>query len=713
VASALRRNPKRGRVWYAPERRAVPRVVAREELASRAYGEGGPKHGLRRRRDAIETLVAGYRYLHVRAAREGSSDYACTAEDTILGLSYELSRRSAKAWDPALGLGLAPGERRELLLRHRGRALAKLLDELAGCGLLVWGGERDNNGLWWRLRVRLIDPDGPPVEGEPWMRPSGRLTDREPDRDDQGGGDGTGGLCGAQEPYERPAELEALYDRIAALGHPRPSFAAALEQRIVAATERFSAHVQHRPAGVAEDPWAVLTAQIEQFTTDLDGDPLVRALPLFDAHSRRMQAASKNSPRDAGGDLQSRNCAAPFQDQPNGLKPNRDDPQASASRTGAHPPEESDGRTATQTANESSAELNNGRLGKGEGPTPDPFEGVAERVAARERLLEGLSGPRRAREAETVARARSWGSERPVPVGLLTAAVEAVAGRRPWLDEPQIQRLRRAEARYARYAAHRPPGAPAEPAGVLVALVEQRPAAVRAPLQWAIAQLDLLTKRMRRAAKNPTIAGATDTSERLGARGRRAGRRRDRQARQATAWYRRGGDKRRGELAQAIEELAAQVSAGHIVGEIPPGFEVAVARVSARRVDDTRRRSLTWHIAQLADQLTDQGNPISAEQVRRELRDELLLTGAPARCLTDVDGPATALGPPGRFDPARAQLHPADPDRLHTRPWLLRQRERDRQRASCASVASTPQAAAPQSLLAPITGMAGEVDPDV
>jgi hypothetical protein len=397
VASALRRNPKRGRVWYAPERRAVPRLVAREELAGRAYGEGGPKHGLRRRRDAIETLVCGYRYLHVRAAREGSSDYACTAEDTILGLAHELSRRSAKAWDPGLGRGLAPGERRELLLRHRGRALAKLLDELAGCGLLVWGGERDNNGLWWRLRIRLLDPDGPPAEAEPWMRPSGPLTDPEPDRGHQGGGAGTDSARGAQEAYQRPPALEALYDRIVALGHPRPSFTAALEQRIMAAAERFTAHSGHRPAGVAEDPWAVLSAQIEQFTADLDGEPLARALPLFDALTRRMQARSKNGHQGIRGVPDSRNCAAPFQDQPNGLKPNRDEPQASASRAGAHPPGESDGHTAASTAGEGSAENDKGGLGeKGGAPTPDPFEGLAERAAARERRLEGFSGPRRA-----------------------------------------------------------------------------------------------------------------------------------------------------------------------------------------------------------------------------------------------------------------------------------------------------------------------------
>ncbi len=685
LASALRRDPKRGRAWYRPSRRAPVGMVAPAQLAERAYGEGGPKHGLRRRRDAIETLVCGYRYLHVRAAREQSSDYACTAEDTILGLAHELSRRSAKAWDPGLGRGLAPGERRELLLRHRGRALAKLLDELAGCGLLVWGGERDNNGLWWRLRIRLLDPDGPSVEAEPWMRPSGRLTDAQAGNGDAGGGEGTDAPCGAQEPYERPPALGALYDRIVALGRDRPALSPGLEGRIVAATERFAAHASQRPAGVGNDPWAALAAQVEQFTTERDGEPLARALPLFDALTRRMQARSRNDHQGIRDVPDSRNCAAPFQDQPNGLKPNHDDPQALASRTGAHPPGESDGRTAVRNAIEGPAEIGNDRLGGGRGGAArDPFAGVAERVAVRERRLVALVGPRRAREAETVARARSWGSERPVPIGLLTAAAEALVRQRPWLDDAQLERLRRAERRYTRYAAHRPTGAPAGPAGVLVALLEHPPPAVRAPLQWAIAQLDLLTKRMRRAAKRPTTADRTGAAEHLAAPRRRAGRRRARQARQATTWYRRGGDKRRGELAHAIERLAAQVSAGHIVGGILPGFEVAIARVRGRRVDDTRRRSLTWHIANLAHQLTDHGNAITAEQVRRELRDELLLTGARARCLVDVDGPATGLGTPDHFDPSRAQLHSADPDRLAVRHGLLRQRAPDSERGMAA-----------------------------
>jgi len=286
-------------------------------------------------------------------------------------------------------------------------------------------------------------------------------------------------------------------------------------------------------------------------------------------------------------------------------------------------------------------------------------------------------------------------------MGLLGEACEAITGHRPWLQPGQLDRLRRAERRYAHYVAHRPQQAPPTPAGALVALVEHAPDAVRARLPWAIAQLDLLTKRMRRAAKNPAGPDAVDARERLTAARRRASRRRGRQARQATAWYRRGGDKRRGELAHAIERLAAQVSAGHVVGGIPPAFEVAVARASGRRVDDTRRRSLNWHIANLAHQLTDHGNAITAEQVRRELRDELLLTGALARCLVDVDGPATGLGTPDHFDPSR-----------HRR---LRQRARDSERGMAsrpAFGAPAPSAEPAHSLTAQVSGATAEAAAD-
>jgi len=99
-------------------------------------------------------------------------------------------------------------------------------------------------------------------------------------------------------------------------------------------------------------------------------------------------------------------------------------------------------------------------------------------------------------------------------------------------------------------------------------------------LHWAIAQLDLLTKRMRRRAKNPTTTDRADAKERLAAPRRRAERRRERQAQQPNTWYRRRGAKRRDELHQAIEQLASQVVNGDIVGGLPASFEVAVARAS-------------------------------------------------------------------------------------------------------------------------------------
>ena len=88
-------------------------------------------HGLRQREDAIETLWRGYTYLRLRAQLEDSGDYATTAEQTIVGLSFELSRRGAKAWDPEVARGLKGSARRKELLRRRGSALTKLLNELA------------------------------------------------------------------------------------------------------------------------------------------------------------------------------------------------------------------------------------------------------------------------------------------------------------------------------------------------------------------------------------------------------------------------------------------------------------------------------------------------------------------------------------------------------------------------------------------------------
>ena len=211
VASGLLRGPRQGRVWYPPARIEIPRAVGRAELVDRLYREGGPKHGLRQRKDAIETLWRGYTYLRLRAQREDSGDFATTAEQTVVGLEFELSRRGAKAWDLMVGQTLKGKARRGELLRRRGSALSKLLDELSGAGLLVWGGERDNHGLWWRLRIRLLDPDEEqPPDWEPWMRGL--------DAPETAGGMPRGGRAGHQvggsEVEERPlatVDLASLY----------------------------------------------------------------------------------------------------------------------------------------------------------------------------------------------------------------------------------------------------------------------------------------------------------------------------------------------------------------------------------------------------------------------------------------------------------------------------------------------------------------------
>jgi len=104
MASGLLRNPKLGRVWYPPARVEIPRSVAREELVDLLYREGGPKEGLVQRADAIDTLWRGYTYLRLRAEREDSGDFATTAEQTIIGLTFELQRRAsatARGWRPA------------------------------------------------------------------------------------------------------------------------------------------------------------------------------------------------------------------------------------------------------------------------------------------------------------------------------------------------------------------------------------------------------------------------------------------------------------------------------------------------------------------------------------------------------------------------------------------------------------------------------------
>jgi len=294
--SRLRRDPKRGRLWYAPPARPPVRMVGVDELADRAYGEGGPKHGVRRRRDAIDTLYVGYRYLHIRASREGSSDYACTVEQTIEGLTFELSRRGAKAWDPALGQGLTGTARRELLVHHRGRAMAKLLDELARCGLLVWGGERDNNGMWWRLRIRLLNPDQPPPALEPWMRSAPLGGGRDGGEVEKH--DGRRALPGA-------VDFTTLQDAARAAGASR-MLAPAEADRLRASIRRFGRHVEHRPRGVAAEPMAVLLAQLQVLRGP---SALVRALAAFHELSRHMERAAKT----AAGGPSSLNCAAPLE----------------------------------------------------------------------------------------------------------------------------------------------------------------------------------------------------------------------------------------------------------------------------------------------------------------------------------------------------------------------------------------------------------------
>ncbi len=651
MPSTLRRDPRKGREWYAPERQPIPRLATLTELVARAYGDEGPKAGVRPRRDTIETLVAGYRYLHVRAGRDGSGDFATTAGQTIDGLMHELSRRSAKRWDPRVGAGLEGRARQQRRIRKYGSAVVKMLDELAGCGLLVWGGERDNNGLWWRLRIRLLDPDGPPVERAAWMRPSPRLTEPPEGHPDRGLGGGEGDSAesaGAAADPENAPGLVALYDRLEQLGVGRPELSPALERRIVAAAARFRAHAEHRPAGVPEDPWAVLGAQIEQFTIDQDGHPLVRALPLLDALARRMQTAAKNSSPSATGVPDSRNCAALYEPATARTTTPTRLPSALASKTGAHPSEKDDANNTT------SGDLNPAEKGGWVGAeveAPDPFEGIAERVAAHERRWEALTAPARARDGDTVQRARSWSADAPAPVGLLCAAVAVVCeGRRPWLGEEQVQRLRRAERRYALYAAQRPPAAPTNPAAVLLALAEQRPPGVRQPLAWAIAQLDLLSKRMRRQAKHPAVPGHLEAArKRAGRRGER--RVRDREQAASTSW-RRPNDRRDSEVDEAVQRVAQRVI-GHRL-----------------------RRPPAWTIARLSERLWERGVLETPERLRCRLRDELLTLEAPPDLLADIAGPAPSLV---TFDASRAQLSAQDRERLERRPWLKRRRARDRE----------------------------------
>ncbi|MCA1699534.1 MAG: hypothetical protein LC790_11805 [Actinobacteria bacterium] len=553
MSSTLLRNPRVGRLWYPPLREPLPRPVGREELVERAYAEGGPKHGVQPRGDAIDTLWRGYEYLRVRAGREDSADFATTAEQTILGLSYELSRRGAKAWDPTLGEGLEGKERRELLLHHRGRAMAKLLDELAGCGLLVWGGERDNNGLWWRLRIRLLDPDAPAPDPEPWMRGLAA-----PEDDPSGAGERRGGEADEQRTATAPAgssatvDLAELYDRVEALTGHRPALAAVQVVQLRTAVRRFGRHAEHRPAGVSGDPLAVLLAQLEHFAPD-PATALAWALPRFDGFTRRLEAAS----RAPGRAPSSPNSAA----LSNQHTPNVSEPSALACTTGARGPVNEVHDVNPRTTAEEGPGMAKQRAEGGRVET----EALLERVATRERRLEALSPRLRAQEARTVARARQWPVGAPLPLGLLTETAQALAGghgvARSWLGDRQVERLRRSEQRYTRYVAQRPDGSPPAPAAALIDLVEHAPHEVRQPLPWAIAQLDLLSKRMRREHRGHHPPGLAR---------RRAQRRREQDAAHACAFFRRPAAS---EIDVAVEHLADGIAGRRAAGESGAAWE--------------------------------------------------------------------------------------------------------------------------------------------
>jgi hypothetical protein len=153
VPSRLRRNPRHGRSWFRPAWKPTPRGIDRGELARRLYAPGGPKHGLRERRDVVDKRAIVNGYLRGRAKRERSGRWATTVAEMVRGLLPEMARLDAKPWDPAHRCG---GD--EELRHHYATALALLLDDLAAVGLLRWGGQRDNNGLWWRLEIELLDP---------------------------------------------------------------------------------------------------------------------------------------------------------------------------------------------------------------------------------------------------------------------------------------------------------------------------------------------------------------------------------------------------------------------------------------------------------------------------------------------------------------------------------------------------------------------------
>jgi len=287
-----------------------------------------------------------------------------------------------------------------------------------------------------------------------------------------------------------------------------------------------------------------------------------------------------------------------------------------------------------------------------------------------------------------------------VPVGLLGGAVEALEGRRAWLSEPQIDRLRRAERRYHRYTDRRPEGAPAAAAAALLTLVTGRLAAVAAGLPWAIAQLDLLSKRMRRDARRASAGRLVPAAR------RRAERRQQRDVVAAGAWYRRRGSGRAELLDDCLEHLVAgllgrrghgEASAGwrgfedrlRAVGHLPTPEQLA----DAKRRESAGRHPTAYELAgfrwrgfdfphldadrlpQLGDALAAVGVPTTTEQLRCGLRDRLLLAGAPS---TEIESPRPERRAPVAFDPTQPQLTERDRRGLTERPWVGRKRARDR-----------------------------------
>jgi len=332
--------------------------------------------------------------------------------------------------------------------------------------------------------------------------------------------------------------------------------------------------------------------------------------------------------------------------------------------------------------------------GEGSGTEPLYLKGLLERVAAREALLETLSPQLRAQEDLTVARVRQCPSGRPVPVGLLTEAAQALAGGsqvapRPWLTDLQVERLRRAENRYTRHCTQRPDGAPAAPAAILVDLVEHAPGGIGYPLAWGIAQLDLLSKRMRREHRR------TNT-RRLGRR--RAERRSERDLAHAEAFYRRpsapqieaavdhlanglAGRRRVGEKTAGWRALEDELQAS---GELPTAVELEDAkrreangaRPSAVENRGSRWRQFNWPepdvgaFAELADRLRGIGVGVSGEELRCKVRDRVLLAGGDRGALERLKRPDPGLRyTPESYDPAAVQLTGRDLERSHVWAW--------------------------------------------